>query len=95
MERAICLEHVGDVAECEIYLNILPIHSIAHTSLVSNCSKLEVFINNSQEYLKTVYGELLDELDDIRTYRFDIKFNQDINQYTIKVIIKRIISQFE
>lgn len=68
--------------QCEISLKIKPTHNIALITVITTCSKLEVFKGSASasrslsEYYKTCYGELIDDFEGIKTFRFDITFDR-------------------
>lgn len=86
-ETAILLQFSGE--STDLYIETLPNYPIKILSfVVSNCNKIEIYVDQLQEYLKTIYGELLDEVEDIKTYRFDLNLEKLATKVHLKFVTK-------
>uniref|UniRef100_A0A1I8Q7T6 Uncharacterized protein n=1 Tax=Stomoxys calcitrans TaxID=35570 RepID=A0A1I8Q7T6_STOCA len=91
-DKAILLKK-GDCTECfEIHIQLIPEYKIQAISFISNITKVEIFQGKMEEYLKTLYGTLEKEDDDIvdedfKTYRYDLEVEKSgITDVAIKFL---------
>lgn len=78
-------ENESNISSCKIKINSTPKYSTAHIMLVCDCSKIELFTGNYEEYIKTCDGELLDEFDGVKSYIFEIYLMKKVSNVCLKV----------
>lgn len=54
--------------------------------VITNCNKIEVYTDKFEEYLKTIYGEFLDDVEDIKTYAFNLNLDTMVDQVMLRMV---------
>lgn len=70
---------------CCLNIKIRPGLSLRFITLVTDCAKIEIFTGTEEEYLKTKYGNLIDEVEGIKTYLYEMEFIRSIDSLNLKV----------
>lgn len=70
-----------------LLFNVQPTHHISNIRLTSEASKIEVFIGDGAEYLSVIFGQLLDQVDDLSVYLFEIPIPSGVDKVSLKVLI--------
>ncbi|XP_055381286.1 uncharacterized protein LOC129611895 [Condylostylus longicornis] len=71
---------------CNIQFEIHSAYYINYLTLVTDCQKVEMFVDIHNEYYNTFIGEFLDDFDGMKVYRFDIKITKKISHFLLKLI---------
>uniref|UniRef100_A0A182F6Q8 Uncharacterized protein n=2 Tax=Anopheles albimanus TaxID=7167 RepID=A0A182F6Q8_ANOAL len=88
LESCLVLTDSDDRNEaCEMQLSFIPLYLPRAVSLVVECPVIECYYGRLNEYLRTVHGELVYTLGEVKVFRFDIRLaNDDIDELQLKFI---------
>lgn len=70
---------------CMVKITLGPDFKSPHIGIVSDCSKIEVFINEMEEYFRLDDGELVDDFNGIKTYYSVIPLKSAVDAIILKV----------
>lgn len=82
-ENCLLLEASRDEPDCKLRLSSAAPYCIRGVAVLCEARLVEVF-GNHREYLETVRGGIVDEMDDMIVYRSDIPFDSPVGECTIK-----------
>lgn len=89
-DKTSLLNRSVDTEYCEMDFNINSKYELDSFSLVSDCNKMELFNGSFKEFYQIFYGNLIDEFEETRSYRYDIVCKQLSNEFTLKVYISKL-----
>lgn len=70
---------------CYIRFDFTPSHHVSHIRLTSETPKIEVFAGNEAEYLVVQFGQLLDQVDDMSVFLYEINLPSGVDKVALKV----------
>lgn len=88
-DKTCLLKKCVDTEYCEMDFIINSKFELHSLSLVSDCSKIEIFNGSVKEFYHTFYGNIIDDFEDTKSYRFDIVCKKLSDKFTLKVKILR------
>ncbi|ETN64048.1 hypothetical protein AND_004221 [Anopheles darlingi] len=93
LESCLVLTDTDDRNEaCEMQLSFIPLYLPRAVSLVVECPVIECYYGRLNEYLRTVHGELVYTLGDVKVFRFDLRLaNDDIDELQLKFITQTTV----
>lgn len=74
-----------DHQHCYMRFDSHPSHNVTHLRLTSETPKIEVFTGSEAEYLVVKFGELLDQVDDMSVYLYEIRIPVGVDKVALKV----------
>lgn len=54
--------------------------------VITNCNKIEVYTEKFEQYLRTIYGEFLDETDNVKTFSFVLNLDSLVDYVMLRCI---------
>lgn len=85
-ESSILLKTGVDSLELKFFISSLPYKIKMLDIVLSNCKKIEIYTEKFEQYLKTAYGEIIDDTDDIVTCYFNLNLETLTDHLTLKFI---------
>ncbi|XP_052867200.1 uncharacterized protein LOC128273301 [Anopheles cruzii] len=86
LEMCLVLSGTDRPEACEMQLSFIPLYLPRAVSLVVECPVIECYYGRLNEYYRTFHGELVYTLDEVKVFRFDIRFTSDIDELQLKFI---------
>lgn len=87
-----CAHTDVDTEYCEIDFCINSKYELDSISLVSDCDKIEIFNGSIKEFYQICYGNIIDDFEETKSFRYDIVCKKLSNKFTIRVKIFKIVT---